>query len=156
MSTTLVLPSDVAVGLLAAAQREVETAGVLLARPVLTRGGDVRLLARTIRWVPEHAYTRREADALEIIPDGYVPALGEAEQTGCVPIWLHTHPGDGSSPHSSRHDRVVDEQLSDLFRLRSGSQYYGSLIIAHDAHVLRFTGHLEDDSANSMIDRLWV
>jgi len=50
-----------------------------------------------------------------------------------VPIWMHTHPGEGSSPRSSRHDRKVDSQLSDLFRLRADSAYYGALIVATEA-----------------------
>jgi len=45
-------------------------------------------------------------------------------------IWVHTHPGIGSIPHPSRHDDVVDSQLAETFRLRSGSDFYGALILS--------------------------
>jgi len=156
MTITLVLSDTVAAGLCSAAQGEVETAGVLLARAVRTPGGDLRLLARELLWVAEDAYLVREAEALSIASHGYVPALAAAEADRSVPIWLHTHPGDGSSPKPSLHDEVVDEQLTDLFRIRSGSPYYAALVVAHEAGQLRFSGHIESDDGYEDIDRLWI
>lgn len=156
MTVTLVLPDSIAEDLLASTQHHVETAAVLLARPVPTPTGDVRLLARHLHWVAEDAYLLREAEALSIASHGYVPALAAAEATGCVPIWLHTHPGDGSSPKPSHHDEIVDEQISDLFRLRSGSPYYAAVIVSHDGGQLRFSGHVESDDGRADIDRVWI
>jgi len=129
---------------------------VLLARPVRTPAGDLRLLARGIHWVPDDAYLVRKAELLSIASHGYVPALAAAESDDSVPIWLHTHPGDGSSPKPSRHDEIVDHELTDLFRLRSGSPYYAAVVIAHQHGQLRFSGHIESDDERADIDRLWV
>ncbi len=156
MTVTLVLPESMAVELRTATQHEVETAGVLLARAVRTPAGDLRLLARALHWVAEDAYLLREAEALSIASHGYVPALSAAEADYAVPIWLHTHPGDGSSPKPSHHDEIVDEQLTDLFRLRSSSPYYGTLVVAHTEEQLRFSGHVDADQAHEDIDRLWI
>lgn len=156
MTITLVLPDFIADELRSAAHYSVETAGVLLARAVHTPAGDLRLLARELRWVAEDAYLLREAEALTIVSHGYVPALAAAQAGACVPIWLHTHPGEGSSPKPSHHDEIVDEQLNDLFRLRSGSPYYGTLVVAHDHGHLRFAGHIESDDGHEEISRLWV
>ncbi|MBI2782680.1 MAG: ThiF family adenylyltransferase [Gammaproteobacteria bacterium] len=156
MTVSLVVPEHLATELLEAATAEVETAGVLLARLVLTPAGHIRLLARVIHWVPDDAYLVREVEALSISSNGYVPALGAAEADRSVPIWLHTHPGEGSSPRPSRHDEIVDQELTELFRLRSGSPLYGAVIIAHEGRHLRLTGHIESDEERTDIDRLWV
>ncbi len=91
-----------------------------------------------------------------IASHGYVPALAAAEAEACVPIWLHTHPGDGASPRPSHHDEIVDEQLCDLFRLRSGSPYYVSLVVSHEDGALRFAGHIEENERPEDISRLWI
>lgn len=156
MSITLVVPLAVATELRSAATAEVETAGVLLARMVTTPAGDVRLLARRVHWVPADAYLERKSDRLSISSSGYVHALADAEQDGSIAIWLHSHPGNGSSPRPSRHDRVVDEQIADLFRLRAETDYYAALVISHHHGQLRFAGHLESAAERADIDRLWI
>jgi molybdopterin/thiamine biosynthesis adenylyltransferase len=157
VATTLVVPEALAAALRATLELDVETGAVLLARPVATTAGGLRLLAREIHFVPEQAYVRRESDELVITSDGYVPALGRADLSGMVPIWLHTHPGNRSSPIASAHDHKVDAQLADPFRLRSGSSFYGTLILARDGADVRFTGHLEDEHQQRReIDRLFV
>lgn len=156
MTVMLVVPEHLAADLLEAATAEVETAGVLLARVVRTPSGHVRLLAREMHWVPAGAYLVQNAQALSIASHGYVPALAAAEGDQSVPIWLHTHPGDGSSPRPSRNDVIVDKELADLFRLRSGSPFYAAVVIAHDHGHLRFTGHIESDDGRVNIDQLWV
>jgi molybdopterin/thiamine biosynthesis adenylyltransferase/proteasome lid subunit RPN8/RPN11 len=156
MTTTLVLTDQLAAELLHAARGEVETAGVLLARRLDTPDGQLRLLGRSIHWVPEHAYLRRERDGLTISSDGYVPALDAAEQDRAVAIWVHTHPGDGASPRPSRHDLVVDAELADLFRLRADSELYGALVVAHRCDQLRFAGHLETADNRFDLDRIWI
>lgn len=156
MTVTLVLPDHITAELAAAARDARETAGVLLARPVRTPAGNLRLLAREMRWVPDDAYLARKSDALSIASLGYVPALAVAEVDGSVPIWLHTHPGDGSSAKSSRHDDAVDRDLAELFRFRSGSDYYAAVVIAHEHGQLRFTGHVESADGRTDIDQLWI
>jgi hypothetical protein len=156
MSTTLVLPLDLATQLLAAAASEVESAAVLIARYAPTPNGNVRLLATALHWVPESAYELRAADALRISSSGYVPYLQEAETRGCLAIWLHTHPGDGSSTSPSRLDQIVDRQLSDVFRLRTGSDYYASVIVGHAHGQLTFSGFVETATSRWPIDRVWV
>jgi len=157
MTTTLILPQELADDLMAAAQNPLETAGVLLASLVHTSNGDIRLLGRRMRWVHDAAYYRRERDALSIASDGYVHALAEAEALGAVGIWVHTHPGTSSPPIPSEHDRLVDREITDLFRLRSGSAYYGAVIVSPRPTGLAFTGHLDSEDGRTMsVDRLWL
>ena len=156
MTVTLALPDQIAGELFDAAAADIETACVLLARQIDTPGGNVRLLARALHWVPDDAYRRRDATALSIASHGYVPALAAAEADGAVPIWLHTHPGDDSSPRPSKDDELVDKQLADLFRLRAGSPLYGAIVIARPKGRPCFTGHIESDNRRAQIDRLWA
>ena len=156
MTVTLVLPQQIADELLDAVANEVESAGVLLAKPVETPRGDMRLLARSMHWVPEDAYRERNDRSLSISSHGYIYALAAAETDSAVPIWLHTHPGDESTPRPSEYDEVVDQELSDLFRLRAGSPYYGAVVVAQSDGNFCFTGHLESACSRSDIDRLWV
>jgi molybdopterin/thiamine biosynthesis adenylyltransferase/proteasome lid subunit RPN8/RPN11 len=153
---TLVLPETIFDELTKVVGENLETAGVLLAQPLRADDGSLRLLATRIRWCPEEAYTERHERGLSITSDGYIPALAEAEKSGEVAVWLHTHPGDGSSPRASHLDRKVDSQLSDLFRLRTGSEYYGSLVVSMASAQLRFTGRLESEHDEYDIDRLWA
>jgi ThiF family protein len=156
MNTTLVLPGAIASVLKGLLSLQVETGAVLLARPNRTPRGDLRLLAVELHLVPDKAYLRRESQGLLITSDGFVPALGRAEVCGAIPIWFHTHPGDGSSPMPSQHDRRVDSQLADLFRLRAASDFYGALVIASTVSRLSFCGHLDDGKGQSIpIDRLY-
>ena len=154
-AVTLVITEDLRAELLRTAEGELETAGVMLASPVTPDDGGLRLLATGIRWCPPESYAERHETGLLITSDGYVPALAEAEASGSVALWLHTHPGEGASPRPSRHDRTVDSQLADLFRLRTGSEYYGSIVASATGGQLRFAGHLETETGAMDIDRLW-
>ncbi len=156
MTVTLVLPDQIAGDLFDTTAADVETACVLLARKVDTPAGNLRLLARAVHWVPDNAYRRRDATRLSIASDGYVPALAAAEADGAVPIWLHTHPGNDSSPRPSKYDELVDKQLADLFRLRAGSSLYGAIVLARPEGRHSFAGHIESDERRTEIDRLWV
>jgi hypothetical protein len=109
-----------------------------------------------MRWVPENAYIRRGWDHLSIASEGYVPFLAEAERIGAVAIWVHTHPGLDARPQPSTHDDEVDRQIADLFRLRSNTPYYGTLIISPRENGLAFTGFIQKEGgAISAIARLW-
>lgn len=158
MTATLVLSESVAAALSKAARQELETAGVLLARVVPIPTGELRLLCSSIRWVDDAAYLRREADGLRVASSGYVPALAEAETLGALPIWVHTHPGRDGAPRPSSFDKVVDQQLSEPFRIRSGSRYYSSLIVSpRDGGSLAFSGYVESEGGTSVpIERIWV
>lgn len=156
MTVTLVLPEHLADELREAAWDKVETAGVLLARAVHTPNGDLRLLGRHMHWIPKDAYISRRAEALTIASHGYVPALAAAEAEQCVPIWVHSHPGDGASLRPSKHDEIVDQQLTDLFRLRSGSHFYAAIVVGRRHEQLRFTGHLQSNDGRLDVDRLWI
>ena len=156
MTVTLVIPQEMADEFLVAASNSVESAGVLLARHLATSAGHHRLLAREMQWVPEDAYIRRESDELVVASDGYVPALAAAEEDQAVAIWVHTHPGSGSSPAASTRDERVDQELADLFRLRSGSKMYGTLVLGLADGGLTFTGRVETSDDRLLIDRLWV
>ncbi len=140
---------------MSAAAEPLETAGVLLCR-VSQGPGCVRLLAREVIWVQASAYAAREPWALSIRSEGYVHALGRAEEMGAVPIWLHTHPGIGSWPLTSPHDAAVDGQIADLFRMRSGSDYYGALIISPTRDSIAFSGFIETgEGARTQMERVW-
>ena len=72
------------------------------------------------------------------------------------PIWLHIHPGDRASPKPSKRDDIVDGELTDVFRLRSGSDLYGAVVVARKSGQLAFTGHIESVSKHAEIHRLWA
>ena len=156
MTVTLVLPQHIADQLVEAVAADVESAGVLIARLVETNRGNLRLLGRGMHWVPDDAYLVRTAKELSIPSHGYIPALAAAESDKAVPIWLHTHPGGKSSPRPSKYDEIVDQELSDLFRLRSGSPLYGAVVVAKTGGHFCFSGHIESEHRRSDIDRMWV
>ena len=142
--------------ILGALTRDVEVAAVILARPVI-RDEALKLLGREILWVPSDQYSRQDAFGLTIRSEGYVRALGVAEQTGCVPIWFHTHPGEGACPIPSSHDRVVDEQIAELFRFRSGSPLYVTLIASPLRGDFVFTGTIQENGGPTVpLDRVWI
>ena len=156
MSVSLVLPQSLYEEIRSVAEQSAETAGVMLVGVATGWNGTVRLLARHIRWVAESAYIRRDWDGMVIRPEGYVRSLAEAEIIGATCIWVHTHPGQGASPQPSEHDRIVDREIADLFRLRSGSPYYGTLIFSPRSSNIAFTGYVaRDDSRPVRIERLW-
>src|SRR4051812_27536678 len=129
----------------AIARREDETAAVMLVSVVNAPNGDIRLLGRSLHWVHESAYVIREWNRLAIRSEGYVGALGAAETSGETALWLHTHPGLNALPIKSDADHIVDDEIAELFRIRSGSAYYGSLIFSKLESGLAFTGHLHKE-----------
>lgn len=154
---TLVLPQSLAYELDTAARLPVETAGLLFASVVCSKTGAVRVLGRGIRWIDESYYARRGVDHMTIASEGYVRFLGEAERLGAVPIWVHTHPGEDSWPKASRWDNEVDKQIADLFRLRSGTEYYSMLIVSPRPRCFTFTGYLQSESGNPVpFGRAWI
>lgn len=157
MTVTLVVPQHIAEKLSDAAAKPVETGGVLLARWVETPSGSTRLLAHQIHWVPGDAYEKRSPTELIVTSEGFVPALASAAQHQSVAIWTHTHPGHGARALPSARDRQVDESLAETFRVRTGSPWYGALVLtANGGGGLGFSGHVASEQARLEIDRLWV
>lgn len=156
MTTTIVLPGPLADEISAVARNPLECAGVLLARRV-DAGGDVRLLGRSLHWVPQAAYNEQSSHHMLIRSEGYVGALGLAEADGAVPIWFHSHPGKAGVPLPSTHDRQVDRDIGDLFQLRSGSGFYATLIASPRQESFVFSGELTPEGGPTMpIDRAWI
>jgi molybdopterin/thiamine biosynthesis adenylyltransferase len=156
MNVTLVLPDSIAEEIARAANEPVEFAGVLVATPVKAPNGDLRLLANKMEWVKANAYLRQESSGLLIASEGYVQALSEAERRHGVAIWLHTHPGQNGEPVPSNHDLDVDREIAELFRIRTGSDYYGTLIVSPRANNFVFTGTVQRVSGQTdAIERLW-
>ena len=155
MSITLVLPDTITGDLIHAARSANERAGVLTARCHQAPGGDLRLLGRNLYWASEDSYRYRSATGLAVTPEGYVSALGSAADDGAIPIWLHTHPQN--TPRRSERDEVVDSQISDLFRIRSGSEFYGTVIVSPNGPTLDLTGTLQKSGVGGKtIDRFWL
>ncbi|MDU0956268.1 MAG: ThiF family adenylyltransferase [Bradyrhizobium sp.] len=155
MTTTLVLPDPITDEIISGARNPLECAGVLLARRVVT-GDAVRLLGRSLHWVELSAYAEQSAWHLKIRSEGYVGALGRAEADAAIPIWFHTHPGETGVPLPSHHDEQVDRDIADLFQLRSGSGFYGTLIASPRGSGFAFSGALQHETDGmSLIDRVW-
>ena len=155
MSTTLVLPGSLVRELERHTRLRDESGAVLLVRRHATKSGTIRLLGRSLHWVPGRAYLLRSPREMRIGSEGYMPALGLAEETRSIPMWLHTHPV--GSPLPSGRDARVEAALADVFRLRSGSPFFGTVICspAHDG--LALTGTLQKaGAARRRIDRFWV
>ncbi len=157
VNATLVLPQPIADELEVASRASLETAGVLLASVIQADGESLRLLGRRLIWVKDSFYLRRETDGLSIASEGYVQSLGTAEQLGAVALWTHTHPGGDARPLQSEHDRIVDGQIEELFRIRSGSAYYGILIVSPRPDGFTFAGYLRHQHGQKTpIGRLWT
>ncbi len=156
MTATLVIPEHIAAAIEQAALDPLETAGVILASYVEPSPGEIRLLGRAIRMIGDQDYIDRKADSLAIRSTGYVAALSEAEQLKAVPLWFHTHPSERGVPSPSWADKRVDQEIADLFRLRSDSPFYGTLIVSPRQNGLAFSGTLQPETGPvRAIDRLW-
>lgn len=157
MSVTLVLPDTIAGTLTEMTHDPLERAGVLLARVHSCSDGSIRLIARRLIPVAEGAYRERSEIHMAIASEGFVPALGEAETLDSMAIWIHTHPGNTGVPLPSLADHEVDAAIADLFRLRSGSPYYGTLILSPREAGFAFSGTLQaEDGPSLTIERLWT
>lgn len=157
MTVTLVAPDSVVSVLTSISLEPLETAGVLLVTVVQLPGGETRLLAREFHAVEDSAYLRRHHDALTISSEGYVSALGRAEELGAAALWVHTHPGVDGVPRPSVHDDQVDIELAGTFRVRTASGFYGALILSPGPDGPRFTGHIAENGCQRLaIDRIWA
>ena len=155
VTVTLVLPDHITSDLREAVNLGIETAGVLLARAHHAASGNIRLLGRSLHWSPVEAYVERSPSSMLITSNGYVRALAAAERDGAIPIWLHTHPR--GIPLPSSYDRRVDAAIADVFRIRSGSDFYGTVIAAPNGSGFALTGTLQKyGEEQGLVDRFWL
>ena len=152
---TLVLPWQMAQEISDTARLDVETAGVLLAG-IARSSGSLRLLAREMHWITDDAYARRTDNSMSITSDGYVPWLRRAEELSATPIFVHTHPGAAGIPLPSKWDDVVDAELAETFRIRSGSDVYASIVFSPAERLVRFSGRGVDGNEQFKFSRLVV
>jgi molybdopterin/thiamine biosynthesis adenylyltransferase len=157
MTITLVVPQQLFDDVEAASRIPVETAGVLIATYFTAPNGDTRLLAQSVAWVDEAAYLKRTPTELIVKSEGYVPALAEAAERGAVCLWLHTHPGKNGIPSPSLRDEKVDREIAELFRIRTNSDFYGTIIVSPREQGIAFSGTVQFEGfVSEQIDRLWV
>lgn len=157
MTITLVVSEQVFAEIEAASRLPVETAGVLIATYFVAPNGDTRLLAHDVDWVDETAYVRRTRTELIVKSEGYVPALAKAADRGAVCLWLHTHPGNDGIPSPSLLDEKVDQEIAELFRIRTDSDFYGTVIFSPRRKEVAFSGTVQLKAvAHEQIERLWV
>ena len=152
---TLVLTQSIFSEFVAAAKHPLETGGVLLARIVPDDAGNAKLLARSMHWIAEDDYGVRSATELRVASEVYVKALAEAEKNSEIGIWVHTHP-NCSPPLPSKMDLAVDTQIADVFRIRTGSNYYGSLILSETPDGFSFTGKLQTATEEKALTRIFT
>jgi molybdopterin/thiamine biosynthesis adenylyltransferase len=154
---TLVLPLRLRDDLASAAEASVETGFVLLVS-VVEHAGAVRLLGRELHPVLGSGYLSRDTDGMTVTPEGYLYALARAEDLGAAAMWVHTHPGPGSSPQPSAKDTEVGRQLAETFRARAGQPWYGAVVFSvNDRRRLMFYGHVQRDSCHPVpVQRLWA
>lgn len=150
--TTLALTNQHWDELLTALSLDIESAAVVWARR--SEGEELTLLARSVKWVPDELYLRRERTALEIVSLGYFPALKHAADDGAVALFFHTHPGGLPTP--SEYDEAVDTQLAEPFRLRTRQDMYGSFILGGTPQRPMWQGSVGTSETELRIDRLRI
>jgi molybdopterin/thiamine biosynthesis adenylyltransferase len=150
MSVTLAITGDCAGRLFGALSDPDETAWVLSAR--LANDGAL-LLGRALSDVPNECYLERGPRRLEITSLGFVPAFRAAQRDGCIPVFVHTHPG--GVPRASAADAGVDAALSEFARARELSGY-AALIVGGTAETPTFTGYIATSAGRREITRLRV
>jgi molybdopterin/thiamine biosynthesis adenylyltransferase len=122
--------------------QDLETAWLLTARLVTTDNSDeVTLLVRAVVAVPDQDYVDRESDRLTIRSQGWVPAFGQANDDGSLPIFVHTHPR--GTPKPSSHDSHVDDELAKVAEVRTELGHYASLVLSGDSTNPSFSGRLK-------------
>lgn len=134
------------------ARRDVETAGVILARRL--RSGEV-LLAEHLTVVPEDGYAIRRCDQLRIDPVAFNRLIRPARDCGLSVLTIHTHPG-ASAPWFSLADDQGDSRLMpSLFAQMPGP--HGSIVLAGDTGVAVARAFWESgETANVGIDVIGV
>lgn len=153
---TLALTQDAWTQLISELAADLETAWVLLARPVGFPGdSDVTLLVREVVPVPVDAYADRRRDGLSIRTAGWLPTFGRADAQQAIPIFVHTHPG--GDPAHSVWDHEVDEELARVASVRTDQGHYASLVLGGTPGNPTFRGRFKMPSHDWVaVDRLRV
>jgi molybdopterin/thiamine biosynthesis adenylyltransferase/proteasome lid subunit RPN8/RPN11 len=140
--------------LVASLQEPRESAAVLLAGTT-TLNDSLLLTVNEICWVPEAAYEHRDERSLEIASAGWMHALKRAASRGLCPVFIHTHPH--SSPEPSFRDDAVDEEIQNVFRIRTNARYYVSLVLGVEQGTPSLHGRIYEVGApREQIDRVRV
>ena len=142
--------------LCSALEADRETAWVLLARRVGDiASGDVTLLVREVVSVGDEAYTVRAGDQLSITPEGWLPTFVRADAEGCVPIFVHTHPGAPAT--HSRSDLQLEDELARVADVRLDGGMYASLVLGGSPTNADFAGRIIARKASWIeLDRIRV
>lgn len=130
----------------------VESAAVVVAR--IAHTSPLTLLVRSVHLVGDADYLRRTSSELEIASPGYIPFLQGAADDGSVAIFFHSHPAGEPTP--SARDLRVDSSLAEPFRLRTGTDFYGSLILAGSRAAPSFSGRILSRNLSHDIQRIRV
>lgn len=95
---------------------DLETAAIILARPVETKKNKWRLLVQEIISVPQEGYLDRSRSSITLKPEFLVPILKKARLARFSVILTHTHPWEGEV-HASQIDRDGERvMMPTLFR----------------------------------------
>jgi hypothetical protein len=133
---TVTITDTLAAELRQAAQSSLEFAAVLVAGISETET-ELRFLGRELWQAPETSYSERTPEGLTLTPDAYMRALSRAEILGAAAVFVHSHPM--GRPVRSLRDEGVDAQLRPLFQIRTGSPFYGALVVSVGTE-LQFSG----------------
>ena len=110
----------------------VETAGVLLARPLRSANRDVAVVERATL-VPESAYTIRRSDQLQLDAVALNRLIRPARDLGLEVFTVHTH--GPSIPGFSWADDRGDERLMPSLHKQIEAPVHGSLVLVPDGSV---------------------
>jgi len=107
-----------------------ETAAIVLARPIEMSPGSWRLLAVETVQFEESEYAHRSGDSIELSPGVIAPHIKRARHAGLSILLAHTHPWDGPvSP--SIVDRAGEAKLVPVLQARVRGVPHGRLILGH-------------------------
>lgn len=131
---------------------ELESAAIVLARPVELKNGEWRLLALETHIPDSWSYSSRESDFIELRPDFLVPLIKKARVAQLSIILVHTHPWDGHV-QPSRVDRSGERLLFPTFFRRVPGVPHGRLIIGkQDYSAALFTDNCDNESALEVLN----
>jgi molybdopterin/thiamine biosynthesis adenylyltransferase len=136
-AVTISIHDAVSAQLRAAAASPVEVAGVLIVGRSETER-ELRLLGREFVPAPVGAYLEQTERFLALDSSAYMPALARAAELGASAVFVHTHPVNAAE--MSPLDDGVDDDLRDVFQIRTGIDLYASLVLHADGDDLSFSG----------------
>jgi molybdopterin/thiamine biosynthesis adenylyltransferase len=111
---------------------DVETAGVLLARPLVDAGADVAIV-ESATVVPDEAYAIRRADQLQLDAVALNRLIRPARDKGLLVFTVHTH--GPSVPGFSWADDRGDARLMFSLHTQIPAQAHGSIVLVPDGSV---------------------